>query len=321
MYLPDFEVFEPAAIAEACELLDHYRMQGTGILAGGTDFLVDIRPKIIRHHMPRCPGCPSSGSAVREPRKAPQIVISLSRIQELRGILMEGNHIRIGTMTTIRELSESETVRIHLKALHEGACNLGSPLVRNRGTIGGNIANARPAADTFVPSVALNGKLLVRSISRSREIPLDRFATGPGISVLEPDEIITHIIFPLDPASSGSGYYKLANRKSLEIAVVSAASYVALDGGGNRVESTSIALGAVGPTPLLAHAAMEFLTGKPPEEEIIRETAFRALDDAKPISDHRGTRSYRQDQVEVLVRRTLIKAIDQAINRLKGLQS
>ncbi|OGL46798.1 MAG: hypothetical protein A2161_16615 [Candidatus Schekmanbacteria bacterium RBG_13_48_7] len=310
MYLPEFEVIEPKTIEEACIELDRYKKHGVCILAGGTDLLVDIRPKIIRQHLPRCPGCPTDGSIVREPKKAPQYVISITRITGIQGIEIEGSWIKIGAMTRIRELCESEIIRTHLSALYDGAYQLGSPLVRNRGTIGGNIANARPAADTFVPSIALNGTLITASINGRREILLDSFARGPGLTILEPGELITHIKFPLYPGNTGSDYFKLANRKALEIAIAGVASMVTLNKELNRIESTRICMGAVGPTPVLAKTAMDFLAGKSPVDDVIHEASRLAVKDAHPISDHRGGKQYRQIEVEVLTRRTLFKALE-----------
>ena len=312
MYLPDFEVFEPKSIQEACSELHRYREHGVGIIAGGTDFLVDIRPKIILQHLPRCQGCIDSGGTAREPKKCPPYVVSLSRIPEIRGIMEDGNHIRIGAMTTIRELCESALIKKELTALYDGASQLGSPLVRNRGTLGGNIANARPAADTFVASVALNADLAIESVNGKRDIPVISFAKAPGVTMLTPIDIITHLKFPVHHRSTGSSYIKLVNRKSLEIAIVGIACMLVLDDHHEQIENARIAMGAVGPTPLLAQSAMGFLIGKPPRDEIFREAAKLALKDAHAISDHRGSKHYREIEIEVLTLRSLQRAMSVA---------
>lgn len=316
MVLPKFEVREPETIEEACSQLSMLKGKNSSILAGGTDLLVDIRKKILPEHVPRCSGCPPDSDEPSVVKKAPEFLVSLSRVSGLKGIDTDESLISIGAMTTITEICESEPVRKYLTALSEGSDSLGSPLVRNRGTIGGNIANARPAADTFIPTVALGGTVCVSSDNGNREIPSESFATGPGITVLRPDELITHILFEKCPKRAGSAYYKLSNRKALEISLVSSGAFIILSGDGKKIEKARIALGAVASKPLLARRAMDYLQEKTLSEEVFTEAARIASSEANPITDHRGSKEYRAEMVQVITKRVLQTAILRALKRI-----
>ena len=340
MILPRFDVLVPETVDEACKVLVEYRDKGVRILAGGTDLLVDLRTPIISQHVPRCDGCPthpqgniystidctmwstdplmdaggSLRTALRDPKKPPpKYLVSLHKISELKGIqMLDDGSLKIGAMTTITEIERSKLVRENWTALGEGADSLGSPLVRNRGTLGGNIANARPAADTFVPTIALAGVIMLQGPSGIRIIPSHEFARGPGISVMTPDEILTAVIFPSPLPYSGSAYYKLANRKALEISTVGVAVWLSLEKPGGAVADVRLALGAVGPTPILAESVKKTLIGKIPDNIIIAEAARSAAKDARPIDDHRGSAWYRLQMVEILVGRLLKSALARA---------
>jgi len=333
MILPRFDVLVPETVDEACTMLADHADEGIRLLAGGTDLLVDLRRPIIPQHVPRCDGCPthpegrilstiectpsdsdslmaSGGSlraALEDPRRAsPAYLISLHKLDQLKGIerLKDGG-LRIGALTTISEIERSREVRDGWTALAEGADNLGSPLVRNRGTLGGNIANARPAADMAVPTIALNGRLTLHGPSGARTISAKDFPRGPGISVIEPNEILTDINYPPPFPHSGSSYYKLANRKALEISTVGVAVWLALEEPDGPVEDVRVALGAVGPTPILAESVRETLVGKIPDEPALVKAAGAAAGDARPIDDHRGSAWYRVQMVELLTLRLL----------------
>ncbi len=311
MSLPPFDVHQPESLKEACDLLAHYASDGAEILAGGTDLLVDIRRPIIPEHLPRCKGCdPRTGLPQKAVENPPAHLIALSRIFSLTGIRESDNgEIVIGPMTTITEICRSKLVRDKLTALAEGCDNLGSPLVRNRGTIGGNICNARPAADALLPSVALQAKLELVSARGSRIVPIEKFITGPGQTVRKSDEILTKIIFPAYMAKTGSSCGKLSNRKALEIAVVNVASVLTLDDKG-IISNAHIALGSVAPKPIIAKKTGKFMIGKKPSNDLFSEAGKIASGECKPITDHRGTKVYRVDMVEVLVKRTLQRALN-----------
>lgn len=340
MILPRFDVLTPATVEEACALLAEHAAHGVRVVAGGTDLLVDLRQPIITQHVPRCDGCPThpdgavfstidcsmwdseplmaSGGSIRSTtrvpgEKAPAFLVSLHKVQNLRGIQRLGDgHLQVGACTTITDIEHSTDIRDGWTALAEGADNLGSPLVRNRGTLGGNIANARPAADTAVPTIALGATLTLQGVSGARTVPAKDFPTGPGKTIIKPDEILTHVEYPAPAAHAGSAYYKLANRKALDISTVGVAVYLAVEKPGGPVTEVSVALGAVGPTPLLAASVGDVLIGKIPNEAILNDAARAIMEDARPIDDHRGSAWYRLQMVEVFARRMLQLAVTRA---------
>jgi carbon-monoxide dehydrogenase medium subunit len=335
MILPRFDVLTPATVTEACALLAAHTAAGVRILAGGTDLLVELRRPIIPQHVPRCDGCPThpegavfstidctmwnseplmaAGGSVRAAVKPPAFLLSLHKLRDLRGLQKRTDgSLRVGACTTITDIERSRDIREGWTALAEGADNLGSPLVRNRGTVGGNIANARPAADTAVPTIALRATLVLRSTSGIRTIAAADFPTGPGKTIINPGEILTYIEYPAPAKYSGSAYHKLANRKALEISTVGVAVYLALETPGGPVADVSVALGAVGPKPLAAASVGPVLLGRIPDETAINDAARAAMEDARPIDDHRGSAWYRLQMVEVLTRRLLKTALARA---------
>jgi CO/xanthine dehydrogenase FAD-binding subunit len=334
MILPRFDVLVPDTPADACRMLEECAAKGVRILAGGTDLLVDLKKPIIPQHVPRCGGCAehprgrirttidcsswsaaaslaNAGGSLRawsqdEGRASPKCLVSLHRLHELRGIrLLADGSLRIGALTTITEIARSAEVRRFWTALAEGADNLGSPLVRNRATLGGNIANARPAADMAAATIALGGILTLQGRGGKRFLPAEIFPTSPGFSVIQPDEILTFITYPPPRACSGSVYYKLANRKALEIATVGASVWLSLEAPGGPILDARVALGAVAPTPVLSESARQILLGKVPGEPDFQAAARAAREHARPIDDHRGSAWYRLQMVELLTLRLL----------------
>ncbi len=318
MILPQFSYFSPRSLDEALDYLSEHKGDSVKVLGGGTDLLVDIRQSVIPFGHRPPPAQPRLGlwQARSVALEKPGTLMALSRIPELRGISKSDSEIRIGAMTTISDLERSDIIKEHLTGLWDGAYQLGSPLVRNRGTIGGNIVNARPAADTAIPTLALSGKLVLKSSRGERIVDHNDFVTGPGRTIIEPDEILTEIIFDLltPPFSSppttqrgrySSSYIKLANRKSLEISVVGAACSVVF-GDDGKVTTARVALGAVAPKPLLIPEAGEALIGKKLTTSTAQSAGKIAESIAKPITDHRGSLEYRSLMVEVLVRRALM---------------
>ncbi len=327
MRLPQFDYYSPRDLPEALDWLAEHQAQGVRVLAGGTDLLVDIRGKVIPDgHRPRCQQHRSGPWSARIVSSEPtDCLIALSRIPELRGISLDGHHLRIGAMVTIAELERSPVIRELLSGLSDGAAQLGSPLVRNRGTYGGNLCNARPAADTAIPTLSLAGKLVLASKRGERTVDHDDFVTGPGETVLEADELLKEIIFDLPDNTHGSAYIKLANRKALEISVVGAAAALTFEpmkpnaggrGSGKTmmIEEAWIALGSVAPKPLLITEAGEYLKGKEFNRQTAAEAARIAAETARPITDHRGGLEYRKMMVEVLVRRALNRCRDRALS-------
>jgi CO/xanthine dehydrogenase FAD-binding subunit len=214
---------------------------------------------------------------------------------------------------TASELAESPALREHSNALSQGAALLGSPLIRNRATIGGNVVNARPAADLPPGLMVMGAGAHLQSADGERVVPVAELFTGPGETVLQPDEILTHLSIPKSKGGSGSAFMKLGVRKTLEISLVSAAAFIQLDGTGVITEAR-IALASVAPTPVLEPDAAQVLLGEKPSEALFEKAGGVAGSVCRPIDDFRGSAEYRCDMVKVLTKRALMAAWRQAGN-------
>jgi aerobic carbon-monoxide dehydrogenase medium subunit len=327
MSLPNFDVLVPDSIEETCSFLAEKQSDGVRILAGGTDVLVDLKQPVVQSTLyTQAAGGPDNSQILttsdehqsdgqiwaEKERNEPSFLVSLHKLKELKQIeILDDGRLRVGALTTARELQREPHLRESWGALAEGADALGSPLVRARGTLGGNICNARPAADMLVPSICLGADLQLQSNRGTRTVRADEFVTGPGRTIIQLDEFLTYITFPAPGSNSGSAYYKLAQRKALDISVVGVASSISLNQSGD-VTDVRVTMGAVGPKPLLAQSVHGVLIGKIPTDELIDKAALGASLDATPIDDHRGTLEYRRQMVEVLTARTLRLAIQRA---------
>ena len=259
-------------------------------LAGGTDLIVNMRKGAV----------------------SPENVISLGKIEELAIMDFSNGLSRIGACRKVSELAQSEEMASAFQALSLGANRLGSPLIRNLATIGGNLVSARPAADLPPPLMAYDASILLKNASGERKVPLKEFFQGPGQTVMKPDEILTEILIEKPPPNSGSGYIKLGVRKALDISIVNVASFIALDDGKEIIRSARVVLGAVAPTPVRAVTAEKLLIGEKPDEALFIRAGEEASKESRPIDDFRGSAEYRQAMVAVLTQRTLDMALKEA---------
>jgi len=289
MLLPKFQYHEPSTLAEACRVMAELG-GGVRAIAGGTDLVVNMRKGTV----------------------APEHVLSLGRIKELCAINLSGRGLTIGACCTVASLAESSVIASQWHALHEGALSLGSPLVRNLATAGGNLVTARPAADLPPPLMAYGARVTLESSQEQRFVSLDQFFLGPGRTVMKPAEILTSIVLETPPAFSGSSYIKLGTRRALEISIVSVASFLTLESPGGRIRSARVVLGSVAPVPMRAMDAEKTLIGEIPSQSLFTKAGETAAGESKPIDDHRGTAGYRRDMVSVLTRRTLQAALERA---------
>ena len=290
MLLPSFEFLEPSSLGEALAMKKTLGDKAR-LLAGGTDLLVHLKKKLI----------------------TTETLISLSRIGQLADITQDQDHATIGACATMAALSRDPLIRKQFIALKQGCDNMGTHLIRNRATVGGNACNASPAGDTLCPLLVYDGAAVLEKDGARRQIPLTDLFTGPGRTCIEADEILTGFILPLPPEKSGACYIQLGKRKSSEINVVNVASYLDLSPSDGTVKTCRIALGAVAPTPVRAPKAERFLVGKTPTEAAFFEAGEIARrEDCKPIDDFRGSAAYRQAMVGVLTKRTLGAAYEQA---------
>jgi CO/xanthine dehydrogenase FAD-binding subunit len=289
MLLPKFDYYEPREMAEAVKLLSQPDGD-TKILAGGTDMLVNMKKKTV----------------------APKRLVSIAKLPGLSEIEPKDGGLLIGSHLIIAKLVEFDIVRKKFPSLSKAAGVLGSPLIRNRATIGGNIVTARPAADLPPPLIALGAKVKLESARGVREIPLDEFFLGPGQTVIGQDEILTRIVLAEVPPFTGADYIKLGHRNSLEIAIVAVASQITLDKPDGVIKEAKIILSSVAPKAIHAPLAEKALIGERPTAEVIGRVARIAGTECSPITDIRGGAEYRCAMVEVLTARTLANAAMQA---------
>ena len=265
--------------------------EGRGeVIAGGTNLIPQIKEKI----------------------KSPDFLIDVCDLQELSQINEENGMISIGAGTTIADIASSEIIKSKSPILASAARQLGNPLVRNRATIGGNLADASPAADTAPPLLALEAFLYLESEGGGkREVPLDEFFTGPNQTVMKENEVITRICFK-EPAHPLTGaYLKLGLRNAMAISVVSVA--VMLDVKEGVCRKARIALGSVAPKPVRAYGVEKGLEGKEFNRDIIEKSVNAIKKDISPISDIRASAAYRQHTASVLLKRAILEARDRGV--------
>ncbi len=286
--LPDFDVLSADSVEAACTLL--YRHHGEArFLAGGTDLLVKMK---LRNLMPR-------------------YLINVKGIPGLDRIHYGDDGLRIGALTTIQAIQDSELVSGKFPMLSRAAGVLGTTQIRALGTLGGNLANASPSAEFGPPLLVLEASVLCIGRDGARRIPMTEFFVAPGKSALQQDEMITEIQVPALPDRARCLYLKHSLRR-MDVAMAGAAVYVLLDG--DVCRDVRIALGAVAPTPLRARKAEEALKGKrlagdSAQAELLDEVAQIASAESSPIDDLRGFASYRRKIVGMLVKQGLGQVI------------
>ncbi|MFC1640029.1 FAD binding domain-containing protein [Gemmatimonadota bacterium] len=295
MLLPKFDFHRPTSIAETCEMLTEYG-ESASMVAGGTDVLVDLRRKRI----------------------APARLIGIDRVNEMDGIRAGRGEVVVGSLVTAAGIADNRMLRRRFSVLTQAAEELGSPPIRNRATIGGNLVTARPAGDLLPPLMVLDARVRLVSQGGEREIPVDRFITGPGKTKIRTNEVLTQVVMPRPDPASGGAYIKFGARSSCEISIVSVAVFVSFTPAGRRIKSAKIVLGAVAPKPIGCPRAEELLVGAAPGEKAFAAAGSAAARAARPISDHRGSARYRRQMVEVLTRRALGSACRSAREGLSG---
>jgi CO/xanthine dehydrogenase FAD-binding subunit len=240
-------------------------------------------------------------------------VVSLRRLRELRGIAFEERQgLRIGAMTTMAEVEQHPVVQRRYAVLVDGARILGSVQTRNMATVGGNVCNAAPSADTAPPLLVLGARADIAGPGGRRQVPLDQFFTGPGQTVLGRDEILVGLLIPTPAPRTGACYERHTPRAEMDIAVVGVAALVILEPDGDLIREARIALGAVAPTPVRAPEAEAFLAGQRPSEEAFQRAAELAEGAARPISDVRASAAFRRHLVQVMTARCLRRAVERA---------
>jgi aerobic carbon-monoxide dehydrogenase medium subunit len=258
-------------------------------MAGGTDLLVKIKQGIIR----------------------PLRVIDMKGIKETEGFSTSESEFSIGSLTTIRTLETSPAACRKVPLLAQAAARLGSVQVRNRATIGGNLCNAAPSAETAPALLALDARAEIYGRKGLRVVDLRDFFLGPGSTILEEGEILASLKIPLSETTKGAVYYKVTTRKAMDIAFVGVAVLLEIDKD-DRITKARIALGAVSPTPVRVPSAENVLEGGTLDAALIRESAELAAQACRPISDLRASAGYRREMVNQLCRKGLDVAYRQA---------
>jgi len=284
-----FEV--PTSVAQAVSMLKRHGEKARP-LVGGTDLLIQLRAGVRR----------------------PEFIVDLKHIKELRQIKFDAKKgVRLGGAVPCIEVYESELMRKHYPGLTEAAHLIGSLQIQNRASVGGNLCNGSPAADTTPALIALGAKARIAGGKTVREVPVEEIVTSPGRTVLKPNEILVEFAIPAPKAHSSDSYLRFIPRNEMDIAVVGVGTSITLDG--DVVKAARIALGAVGPTPIFAKKAGDSLIGKTLDNAAIEEAARLAIEAATPIDDMRGTAEFRKHVTGVLTRRTIQIAAERARNK------
>jgi len=284
-----FDYQAPRTLADAVALLARHNGRARA-LAGGTDLIDQMRVG----------------------RLQPELLIDIKKIAELNRLSAEADGLHVGAAVPCYRIYDQPTINAKYTALADSCRIIGGIQIQSRASMGGNLCNSGPAADSTPSLIALRGVCVIAGPSGAREIPAESFCTGPGTNVLQPGELLVELRFPSPPAHSGSHYRRMIPRNEMDIAVVGVGAHVELDAGGQSFVSARIALGAVAPTPLLAQAAGDLLAGQPVHEKTLAKAADAAREIVAPITDMRGTREYRVHATGVLVRRVLEAAVARA---------
>ena len=259
------------------------------VMAGGTDVLGQLHADLIE----------------------PGLFVDIKNIPELRTIAAEAGGFRVGAAVTSMELVDHEAFNAAWPGVVEGVALIGSVQVQGRATMGGNLCNASPAADSVPPLIAAQAVAAIVGPGGPREVPVEDIITGPGQTSLDQGEILVSFLFPPRAPHSGDCYMRLTPRTEMDIAVVGAGINLTLDDAGTCV-AARVALGAVAPTPLLVAQAADALIGSKVDDAAMAKLATAASSACHAISDKRGTKLYRIKTVGVIARRAAEKALERA---------
>ncbi len=290
MSYPEFRYVAPQSVKEAVEIL--HRASEIGIkakvLAGGTDLMVQLRNRAT----------------------VPDLVVDISRITALQRIERMGNEIRIGPIVTHTMLASSDLIREYTGVLSEAAKTVGSPQIRNMGTLGGNIVNASPAADTIPALVILEADLILTGPSGERQLPVTDFFTGPYKTVIAPDEILMGIVVPLPPRSGRAVFLKLARRKALAIARMNLACMLYYNRQKEVFEWVRLCVGSSTPRPVRMTAAERALIGQPFSDKVLQSAGKAAAEQMVQLSGLRSSTAYKKPVVGDLIIRAVKLAVE-----------
>jgi CO/xanthine dehydrogenase FAD-binding subunit len=281
----------PSTLDQALGIMKQHG-ENARAFCGGTDIIIQLRAGVRRT----------------------EHLVDIKNIKELRTLSFDAKKgLRLGAAVPCIEVFESELMHRHYPGLTEAAHLIGSLQIQNRASVGGNLCNGSPAADTTPALIALNARARIVGPKGDREVPVEEFVVSPGRTVLQPGEILVELLIPPPAAHSSDAYLRFIPRNEMDIAVVGVGTSITLDG--EVVKAARIALGAVGPTPIFATKASESLIGKTLDKAAIEAAAQLAIEAATPIDDMRGTAEFRKHVTGVLTRRTIQIAAERARNK------
>jgi carbon-monoxide dehydrogenase medium subunit len=280
----NFEYVKVKSIEEATQLLTEYG-EKAHLLAGGTDILVKLKQRQI----------------------APELLIDIKGILGLRGVEYEdGKGMKIGPLTTIREIERSSLIQAHLPVLAYAASLLGSVQVRHRATIGGNLCNALPSADTGPCLIGMGARVVAVSLHRKRSLLVEELFVGTGRNSLRSDELLSLIEIPAWPEYMGAAYIKHAVKRAVDVALLCVAAVVVTDPMKEFFKDARIVLGGVASVPIRPEGAEDYLRGRRVEDETIERAGELASEAARP----RTSVEYKREMVKVLTRRVMRQALE-----------
>ena len=271
-------------------LAEHSASAKVRVIAGGTDLMADLH---FSSHVP-------------------DVIVDISRAEDLKNIAMTGEGLSIGALVTHTQIMRSPLIRDMFPALVDAAHTIGAVQTRNLGTLGGNLVTGVPSMDSGPTLVALEAVVSIAGPAGRRQVPLAEFWLGPRKTVLKPDELLAEIIIPKQNLSKPTHFLKFGLRKGQALALVNVAASFRVDWDKNIFVAPRIALGAVAPKVIRALKAEAYLEGRTVTPEAMAEAGRVAVGDAKPISDFRASAEYRKDLVAVLTKRALEGAYELA---------
>jgi len=280
-----FDFYQPATLAEASRLLKD-NGPGGRFLAGGTDLVI----------------------AMKEKGLLPKYIVDLKRVPGLAGIRENGDgSLSIGALTTMYAIETSPVIQKKYPFLAQSAAEVGSIQIRNRATVGGNMANATPSADVAPSLIALNAAAKISGVGGERTVPLEDFFRGPGQNAMAADEILIEITIPRTGPQLVGEYVKFSPRDMMDLAYVGVAVAYSIDSD-KTCSGVRIVLGAVAPTPIRATRSEALLEGRVLTEELAKQVGNEAARESKPISDVRSSADYRRAMVAVMTKRAILNA-------------
>lgn len=291
MALPEMTYVRAKSLDEACKYASENSAR-TAVMAGGTDVILQTKELVLQN----------------------MGIDTLLDIKEIPGMnrldFVEGEGLKIGSLTKLYDIQSSEIVKEHIPAVADAAHYVASPQVRRKGTMAGNICNASPSADTASILLAMNAVIKTHSVKGDREIPMSEFFQGFKKTAIDKEagEIVTEIDIPELKKGEGSAYFKHAIRKAMDLAIIGVAAWVRMDG--NKIEDVRLAVGGAAITPIRLPEAEAILKGNELSDELLEKAGVKASQEISPISDVRASAEYRTDMVRVYTKRAVNKAVE-----------